>query len=80
MDVTQALYALDSSHPALSTGNSETQEGKDLAAAAAAPAAAGSTTRLGGGSFAEVQGLEHHWAQLGAERKTSFAQMAGLTR
>lgn len=56
---------------------SETQEGRESAAAAAA---AGNTGRLAGGTFAEVQGLEHHWAQLGAERKTSFAQMAGLTR
>jgi hypothetical protein len=35
---------------------------------------------LASGSFAEVQQLEHHWDQLSAERKTSFAQMAALTR
>ena len=55
---------------------SPAQEG-DRAAAAPPPDSRGT---LAGGTFTEVQQLEHHWDQLSAERKTSFAQMAALTR
>lgn len=49
----------------------------DQAAPALQPDSKGT---LIGGTFKEVQHLEHHWDQLSAERKTSFAQMAALTR
>ncbi len=44
------------------------------------PAEEAARGRLGGGTFAEVQQLEHHWDELSDERKTTFAQMAMLTR
>ncbi len=53
---------------------SEAQGGQPPAVPAEAPG------RLGGGTFAEVQRLEHHWDELGDDRKTTFAQMAMLTR
>ncbi len=55
---------------------SPAQEGDQAAAAPPAD----SKGAPAGGSFTEVQQLEHHWDQLSAERKTSFAQMAALTR
>ena len=43
-------------------------------------AAASPARRLPGGTWAEVEALQHHWEALDDDRKTLFAQMAVLTR